>query len=87
MYTIHYAVFFRAFFNYSYGNTASLFQIEAPNTTLLEWAPDGQHLMTATTAPRLRIDNSFRIWHYTGRLLYERRYDYPSELWQVVLQR
>ncbi|KAL3990381.1 Eukaryotic translation initiation factor eIF2A family protein [Acanthocheilonema viteae] len=57
--------------------------IEAPNTTLLEWAPDGQHLMTATTAPRLRIDNCFRIWHYSGRLLYEHRYDFPSELWQV----
>uniref|UniRef100_A0A915Q122 Eukaryotic translation initiation factor 2A n=1 Tax=Setaria digitata TaxID=48799 RepID=A0A915Q122_9BILA len=57
--------------------------IEAPNTTLLEWAPDGQHLMTATTAPRLRIDNSFRIWHYSGRLLYEHCYSSPSELWQV----
>uniref|UniRef100_A0A0R3RLV4 Eukaryotic translation initiation factor 2A n=1 Tax=Elaeophora elaphi TaxID=1147741 RepID=A0A0R3RLV4_9BILA len=57
--------------------------IEAPNTTLLEWAPDGQHLMTATTAPRLRIDNCFRIWHYSGRLLYEDRCDFPSELWQV----
>ncbi|CAG9534655.1 unnamed protein product [Cercopithifilaria johnstoni] len=57
--------------------------MEAPNTTLLEWAPDGQHLMTATTAPRLRIDNCFRIWHYSGRLLYENRYDSPSELWQV----
>ncbi|VDN45119.1 unnamed protein product [Gongylonema pulchrum] len=58
--------------------------IQAPNTTLLEWAPDGQHLMTATTAPRLRIDNCFRIWHYTGRLLFERRFDNPSELWQVI---
>ncbi|VDN07119.1 unnamed protein product [Thelazia callipaeda] len=58
-------------------------RIEVPNTTLLEWAPDGQHVMTATTAPRLRIDNCFRIWHYNGNLVYEKRYDHPLELWQV----
>ncbi|KAK6034821.1 eukaryotic translation initiation factor eIF2A [Cooperia oncophora] len=34
--------------------------IEVPNTTLFEWAPDGQHFLTATTTPRLRIDNGFR---------------------------
>uniref|UniRef100_A0A914RKE5 Translation initiation factor beta propellor-like domain-containing protein n=1 Tax=Parascaris equorum TaxID=6256 RepID=A0A914RKE5_PAREQ len=57
--------------------------IEVPNTTLLEWAPDGQHLLTATTTPRLRIDNGYRIWHYSGRLIHENLYEYPSELWQV----
>lgn len=31
--------------------------MRAPNTTLCRWAPDSQHLFTATTAPRLRIDN------------------------------
>lgn len=30
---------------------------EAPDTTLLEWSPDGEHYMTATTAPRLRMSN------------------------------
>lgn len=58
-------------------------EIEVPNTTLLEWAPDGQHLLTATTTPRLRIDNGYRIWHYTGRLIYERMYEPSDELWQV----
>lgn len=30
---------------------------EASDTTLLHWSPDGEHYMTATTAPRLRIAN------------------------------
>ncbi|CAD5234711.1 unnamed protein product [Bursaphelenchus xylophilus] len=46
-------------------------QMEVPNTTYFSWAPDGQHFMTATTSPRLRVDNNFRIWHYTGQLKYE----------------
>uniref|UniRef100_A0A7I4YXW6 Eukaryotic translation initiation factor 2A n=1 Tax=Haemonchus contortus TaxID=6289 RepID=A0A7I4YXW6_HAECO len=61
--------------------------ISVPNTTLFEWAPDGQHFLTATTAPRLRIDNCFRIWHYTGVLLEEELYDTPNEeLWEVKFQ-
>ncbi|KAK6761975.1 hypothetical protein RB195_022899 [Necator americanus] len=35
--------------------------IEVPNTTLFEWAPDGQHFVTATTTPRLRMDNGYRL--------------------------
>ncbi|KAH7704936.1 Translation initiation factor 2A [Aphelenchoides avenae] len=57
--------------------------IEVPNTTLFEWAPDGQHFLTATTAPRLRIDNVYRIWHYSGRLIREVPFD-RQELWQVT---
>ncbi|VDL71867.1 unnamed protein product [Nippostrongylus brasiliensis] len=58
--------------------------IEVPNTTLFEWAPDGQHFMTATTTPRLRIDNGYRLWHYSGKLLKEVLYNSPSEeLWEV----
>lgn len=32
-------------------------KLEAPDTTLLDWSPDGKHFMTATTAPRLRMGN------------------------------
>lgn len=60
-----------------------IIEMDVPRTTFLEWAPDGQHLLTATTTPRLRIENCYRIWHYSGRLLYERMYENPSELWQV----
>lgn len=34
-------------------------KLEAPDTTLLEWSPDGKHFMTATTAPRLRQGNGY----------------------------
>lgn len=45
--------------------------MEVPDTINFEWAPDGQHYLTATTSPRLRIDNNYRIWKYTGEQLYE----------------
>ncbi|CAH1183593.1 unnamed protein product [Phaedon cochleariae] len=45
---------------------------DAPDTTLLHWAADGEHFLTATTAPRLRIGNGYKIWHYSGSLLFER---------------
>ena len=44
--------------------------IEASNASVCEWSPDGQHILTATTSPRLRVDNGVRIWHVGGRLLY-----------------
>ncbi|KAF3420850.1 hypothetical protein E2986_01016 [Frieseomelitta varia] len=59
---------------------------EAPDTTLLQWSPDGEHFMTATTAPRLRMSNGFKIWHYTGTLLYERPWNEQEELWEVLWQ-
>jgi translation initiation factor 2A len=57
--------------------------IEVPNTTYFSWAPDGQHFVTATTAPRLRIDNGYRIWHYTGKMLFEYSAE-KYELWEVI---
>lgn len=56
----------------------------APDSTLLHWSPDGEHYMTATTAPRLRMSNGFKIWHYTGTLLYERPWSKQEELWEIV---
>ncbi|XP_044752195.1 eukaryotic translation initiation factor 2A [Coccinella septempunctata] len=44
----------------------------APDTTLLEWSPDGAHFLTATTSPRLRVNNGFKIWHFSGALLHEK---------------
>jgi translation initiation factor 2A len=35
---------------------------EASCAVSAEWAPDGRHLMTATLAPRMRVDNGFSIW-------------------------
>ena len=56
---------------------------EAADSTLLEWAPDGIHFLTATTAPRLRIGNGYKIWHYSGALLHEKQMDAQEELYEV----
>lgn len=44
--------------------------IEASNASVCEWSPDGKHILTATTSPRLRVDNGVRIWHVMGSLMY-----------------
>ena len=54
---------------------------EAAGSTLCDWSPDGTHLITATLTPRLRVDNGFRIWTATGRLLGKAQF---SELYQVA---
>lgn len=68
------------------GNRKLIGKTDAPDTTLLQWSPDGEHFMTATTAPRLRIGNGFKIWHYTGTLLYERPWNEQEQLWEVLWQ-
>ncbi|KAK0179649.1 hypothetical protein PV327_005384 [Microctonus hyperodae] len=68
------------------GNKKLIGTCDAPDTTLLHWSPDGEHFMTATTAPRLRMSNGFKIWHYTGTLLYERPWNKQEELWEVIWQ-
>ncbi len=40
------------------------FACRADNAVSLEWAPDGRSVLTATTAPRLRVDNGFQIYKY-----------------------
>uniref|UniRef100_A0A915DV56 Eukaryotic translation initiation factor 2A n=1 Tax=Ditylenchus dipsaci TaxID=166011 RepID=A0A915DV56_9BILA len=47
---------------------------EVPSTTAFEWAPDGNHFITATTAPRLRIANGRCHMMSKGE---------KEELWQV----
>ncbi|EDO39938.1 predicted protein [Nematostella vectensis] len=56
---------------------------QASDTTYFEWSPDGEHILTATTAPRLREGNGFKIWHYTGALKYQTD---VKELWQATWQ-
>ena len=45
--------------------------IEASNASVCEWSPDGKHILTATTSPRLRVDNGVKIWHVGGGLMYK----------------
>lgn len=70
-------------------NTAerkSICKTQASDTTQLEWSPDGSHVVTATTAPRLREGNGYKIWHFSGTLLKECSINKPSELLEVKWQ-
>lgn len=49
---------------------------EASNTSVCQWSPDGRYILTATTSPRLRVDNGLKIWYYNGKLIYYK--DYPE---------
>lgn len=53
----------------------------------MEWCPDGEKILTATTAPRLRIANGFKVWHYSGALLHETPWPAGQELLQAIWQK
>lgn len=44
--------------------------IEATNASVCQWSPDERYILTATTSPRLRVDNGIRVWHIGGGLIY-----------------
>ena len=44
--------------------------IEATNASICQWSSDERYILTATTSPRLRVDNVIRIWHISGGLMY-----------------
>ncbi|NXY86269.1 EIF2A factor, partial [Alcedo cyanopectus] len=58
----------------------------ASDSTYLAWCPDGEHVLTATCAPRLRVGNGYKIWHYTGSLLHDHQVPDKEEMWQVCWQ-
>jgi len=45
---------------------------EASNTSVCQWSPDGRYILTATTSPRLRVDNGIKIWYATGKLIFNK---------------
>jgi translation initiation factor 2A len=49
---------------------AKITTVEASNASVCEWSPDAKYILTATTSPRLRVDNGIRIWHVGGNLMY-----------------
>lgn len=62
-------------------NFAKVCTVKASNCTYCEWSPDGQHILTATTSPRLRVDNGIRIYHVGGGLMYNEE---MTELYHVT---
>ncbi|KAJ7324780.1 hypothetical protein JRQ81_017800 [Phrynocephalus forsythii] len=59
---------------------------QASDSTYFAWCPDGEHIVTATCSPRLRVGNGYKIWHYTGSVLYKYEVQQNAELWQVAWQ-
>ncbi|XP_028276004.1 eukaryotic translation initiation factor 2A isoform X2 [Parambassis ranga] len=59
---------------------------QAPDATYFSWCPDGEHVVTATCSPRLRVSNGYKIWHYTGSVLHKWDAAAGSELWEVRWQ-
>ncbi|XP_067647661.1 eukaryotic translation initiation factor 2A isoform X2 [Eurosta solidaginis] len=64
-----------------------LTNIKCPDTTYFEWNPNGAYFVAATTAPRLRIGNGFKIYHYTGALVHETIWPQGQELLGVEWQK
>ncbi|PSC70931.1 eukaryotic translation initiation factor eIF2A family [Micractinium conductrix] len=51
------------------GKCRSMGNTRAENAVTAEWSPCGRYLLTATVAPRMRVDNGFQIFKYDGTLL------------------
>lgn len=69
--------------------TFSVLQVskpQSPDSTHFAWCPDGEHIVTATCSPRLRVSNGYKIWHYTGTVLHKEDVAGGSELWEVLWQ-
>jgi len=61
-------------------------EFDAPDSTDVKWCPDGQRLLTSTCAPRLRMGNGYKVWHYSGSLLHEKMFQNSDELWECDWQ-
>lgn len=53
---------------------AKVVTFEATNTSVCEWSPCGRFILTATTSPRLRVDNGLKVWHASGKLIFMKEY-------------
>ncbi|KAH8888602.1 translation initiation factor eIF-2A [Thozetella sp. PMI_491] len=49
---------------------AKICTIESGNPSVCAWSPDSRYIMTATTSPRLRVDNGVKLWHVSGSIMY-----------------
>ncbi|KAL9162559.1 hypothetical protein ABFS82_07G098600 [Erythranthe guttata] len=67
-----------AFWDYS--EKKKLGDTKAELSVSSEWSSDGRYFMTATTAPRLQVDNGIKIFHHNGSLYFKRMFE---KLYQV----
>ncbi|KAH9905842.1 translation initiation factor eIF-2A [Xylariomycetidae sp. FL2044] len=60
--------------------------IESGNPSVCQWSPDSRFIMTATTSPRLRVDNGVKLWHVGGGIMYhEDMVELYNVTWRPVL--
>ncbi|KAI1468312.1 translation initiation factor eIF-2A [Daldinia caldariorum] len=60
--------------------------IESGSPSVCQWSPDSRYIMTATTSPRLRVDNGIKIWHVGGGIMYhEDMVELYNVTWRPVL--
>ncbi|RYQ83987.1 hypothetical protein Ahy_B10g102878 isoform B [Arachis hypogaea] len=60
---------------WDYADKKQLAATKAEWSVTSEWSPDGRYFMTATTAPRLQVDNGIKIFHYNGSLYFKKMFD------------
>jgi translation initiation factor 2A len=53
---------------HSVGNANGTLKSDTP-VTLHSWSPDSRYFLTATTAPRMNVENGIRLHKYTGELV------------------
>ncbi len=59
--------------------------IESGNPSVCSWSPDSRYIMTATTSPRLRVDNGIKLWHVGGGIMYnEDMVELYNVIWRPV---
>ncbi|CAO1631575.1 unnamed protein product [Parajaminaea phylloscopi] len=58
-----------------------VFTFDASNSSVCEWSPCGEYILTATLSPRLRVENGVKIWHCSGNLVHV---DFIDELYQAA---
>lgn len=63
-----------------------LCHFDCPETTDLSWSPDGKKILTATTAPRLRVGNGIKLWKFMGSQLFADTFEQNVELYKVAWQ-
>jgi translation initiation factor 2A len=51
------------------GNCKQMGSTRSGSSVTAAWSPCGRYFLTATTAPRLRVDNNIRVFNYVGEHL------------------
>ena len=58
--------------------------IKAMDTTYFCLCPDEEHFITSTMAPRLRVGNGYKLWHYSGSILAQVDTACGQKLWESL---